>query len=233
MTSFMMLFLFMLLVITFLLSKFSRITQKFWSPRKIIIGITGYLLLGLCAFLYVSFFAESPIQVLSGTDLKTIEKNSHTIQAYDQEYNASYLTEDHLRKTWEFDFQGTELPVISDNNTPGFHFNVRYRYNDDMPAGKALVSYYQFQDIVDGIDISAEIPLPHLYMEQNELVIQALPEHRVQYYRAKASFMLLDFHRYHEQGGYTLFAPSSNVIVIDISPHTTLEDRQGLIQYLQ
>ncbi len=233
MISFMMLFLFMLLIIIFLLSKFSRITQKFWSPRKIIMGITGYLILGLCAFLYLSFFAESPIQVLSGTDLKSSEKNGHTIQTYDQENHAYYLTKDHLQKTWEFNFHGTELPVISNNNTTSFHFNIRYRYNDDIPAGKVLVSYYQFPAIIDGIDISAEMSLPHLYMEQNELVIQALPEHRVQYYRAKASLMLLDFNRDHEQGGYTLFASSSNVVVIDISPHTTLEDRQGLIQYLQ
>jgi len=72
-----------------LLSKLSK-KIKIWTPKRIMIGITGYLVLGLTAFLYISFFAESKIQVLSPFEMKQLEKKLEQIQKYDLE-NDSYI----------------------------------------------------------------------------------------------------------------------------------------------
>ncbi|MEK5233197.1 hypothetical protein MHB42_15855 [Lysinibacillus sp. FSL K6-0232] len=208
--------------------KLGKLTEGFWSPRKIFIGIISYLALGLCAFLYISLFLDSPTHVLSASELTAIEKDIHMIETYDQEYNGSFLTEQYQRDRWEFDFQGTSLPVTLQDS---YTFNIRYRYDEHIPVGKAIVTYYQFPYIINGINIAGEIPTPHVYIEQNELIIQPLPIQHIQYKRAEAVLTFLAFNR--EPHDHSPSTQSSKFMVITISPDVELEDRQGFIQYLQ
>ncbi|MGE8000127.1 hypothetical protein ACQKOF_15865 [Lysinibacillus sp. NPDC093190] len=216
----------------FLLSKLGKKTKKFWTPKRIMIGITSYIALGLTAFLYISFFSESNISLLSPSEMKQIEKKMDQIRKYDQEYDSSYLTEDYKKKTWEINFNGDTLPVvINDNNN--LSLNIRQRYNDNIEVGKALVTYYQFPFIINGIDLSDEVPLPNVFVAQNQLFIESLSKQQVNYYRIKATLGILDFNREVERERFNLDYSYSNVLVIDIPRSTDLEDSQGLVQYIE
>ncbi|KOS64060.1 hypothetical protein [Lysinibacillus sp. FJAT-14222] len=215
-----------------ILNKLGEKTKNIWTSKRIMIGITSYIVLGLTAFLYISFFSESNIPVLSSSEIKEIEKKLDQNQKYDQEYDSSYLTEDYKKKTWEINFDGDTLPVvINDNNN--LSLNIRQRYNDNIEAGKALVTYYQFPFIINGIDLSDKVPLPNVYMAQNQLFIESLSKQQVNYYRIKATLGILDMNREIEPESYTMNYSYSNVIVIDIPRSTDLEDSQGLIQYIE
>lgn len=226
----------LLTLVFFVVRKVSNKTKNFWTLKRLSVGITVYIGVGLFALLYLCFFANSSIQVLSKSELKRIEKNIESIQKYDQEYNASFLTDNYKKKTWEVDFLGGTLPVTINNGNEDSSLNIRHLYNDNIPAGKAIVSYYQFPAIIEGIDISDKIPLPNVYMSQNKLWIEALSRHEVNYHRIKASIGILDFNReedFDDDYPSTIFYLSSNFIVIETPNGTDIEDSQGVIQYLR
>ncbi|MFF2177940.1 hypothetical protein ACFVT8_15990 [Lysinibacillus sp. NPDC058147] len=218
-------------VIFLLLNKLGKKTKKIWTSKRIMIGITSYIALGLTAFLYISFFSESTIPVLSPSEIKQVEKKFDQIKKYDQEYNSAYLIEDYKKKTWEINVEGNKLPVvINDDNYSSL--KIRQRYNDTIESGKALVTYYQFPFILEGIDLSDEVPLPNVYVEQNQLFIGSLPK-QVNYFRINATLGILDMNREIEREQYETDYSYSNVIVIDIPRSTVLEDSQGLVQYIE
>lgn len=221
-----------LVVVFLILNKLGERTKNIWTPKRTMIGITSYIVLGFSAFLYSSFFSESTIPVLSPSEIKQAEKKFERIQKYDQEYNSSYLKEGNKKKTWKINFEGNTLPVvINDDNYSSL--KVRQRYNDTIEPGKALVTYYQFPDIVEGIDLSDEVPLPNVYVAQNKLFIEFLSEQEVHYYRIKATLDILDFNREIEHKPYGRYDSYSSVLVIDIPRSTELEDSQGLVQYIE
>ena len=134
----------------------------------------------------------------------------------------------------ETDFLGGALPVIINNADS--NLNIRHLNNDNIPAGKVLVTYYQFPAIIDGIDISDKISLPNVYMSQNQLWIEALSRNEVNFHRIKASLGILDFNRkvdLDDDYPSTIFYLSSNFIVIETPRGTDIEDSQGVIQYLR
>ena len=184
-TTFFLFFIPLLLVAAvLLLSKLGKKTKKFWTPKRIMICITCYIGLGLTAFIYISFFSESNIPVLSPSEMKQIEKKLDQIRTYDQEYDSSYLTKEYKKKTWEINFEGDTLPVVIDDDT-NLSLMIRQRYNDNIEAGKALVTYYQFPFIINDIDLSDEVPLPNVYVAQNQLFIESHSKQQVNYYRIK------------------------------------------------
>ncbi|MGE7111093.1 hypothetical protein [Lysinibacillus sp. NPDC047702] len=223
----------LVIMVLFVLRKVNNKTKNFWTLKRLSIGITAYIALGLFALLYLSFFADSSIQVLSKSELKKIEKNIESIQKYDQQYNSSFLTDNYKKKTWEIDFLGDNLPVAINSDS---NLNIRHLNNDNIPAGKVLITYYQFPAIIDGIDISDKIPLPNVYMSQNQLWIEALSRHEVNYHRIKAALGILDFNRkvdLDDDSSSTIFYLSSNFIVIETPRGTDIEDSQGVIQFLR
>ncbi|MGE8036056.1 hypothetical protein B1B04_23560 [Lysinibacillus sp. KCTC 33748] len=214
-----------------ILSKLGKKTKRIWTPKRIMIGITSYIILGLTAFIYISFFSDSKIPVLSSSDIKQVEKKFDQIPKYDQEFNSSYLTSDYKKKTWEINFDGDTLPVVINNDDNNLSLNIRQRYNDNIESGKALITYYQFPFIVNGVDLSDEVPLPDVYVAQNQLFIESFSKQQVNYNRLKATIGFLDFNRGAER--YEMDNSYSNFIVIDIPRGTEIEDSQGLIYYLE
>jgi len=164
--------------------------------------------------------------------MKQIEKKLDQIRTYDQEYDSSYLTKEYKKKTWEINFEGDTLPVVIDDDT-NLSLMIRQRYNDNIEAGKALVTYYQFPFIINDIDLSDEVPLPNVYVAQNQLFIESHSKQQVNYYRIKATLGILDFNRGVERERVYMDYPYSNVLVIDIPRRTNLEDSQGLVQYIE
>ncbi|GEM_PF-1413571 len=222
----------LVIAIYILLSRLGKKAKNIWTPKRIVIGITSYIVLGLTAFIYFSFFSESKIPILSPTEIKRVEKKLDQIHKYDQEYNSSYLAEDYKKKTWEIDFEGNTLPVIiNDDNYSSL--NIRQRYNDTIESGKALVTYYQFPYILEGIDLSDKVPFPTVYVAQNQLFIESLSRQQVNYFRINASLGILDMNRWIEREPHTMDYSYSNVIVIDIPRSTVLKDSQGLVQYIE
>ncbi|MFJ7731960.1 hypothetical protein ACIQXF_08705 [Lysinibacillus sp. NPDC097231] len=215
-----------------LLNKLGKKTKNIWTSKRIMIGITSYIALGLTAFLYISFFSESSIPVLSPSEIKQIEKKFDQIKKYDQEYNSSYLTEDYKKKTWEINVEGNTLPVVI-NDVNYSSLEIRQRYNDTIESGKALVTYYQFPFIIEGIDVSDEVPLPNVYVAQNHLFIECFSRQQVNYFRINATLSILDMNRGIEREPSAMNHSYSNVIVIDIPRSTVLEDSQGLVQYIE
>lgn len=216
-----------------ILSKLGNKTKRIWTPKRIMIGITGYIVLGLTAFIYISFFSESNILALSPSEMKHLEKKLGQIQKYDQENDSSYLTKEYKKKTWELKYEGDTLPVVVNGDYSSSSINIRMRYNDNIESGKALVTFYQFPVIINGIDLSDEVPLPNVYLAQNQLYIESLPKQHVNYYLIKATLGILDFNRKIEQEPYALDYSYSNVLIIDIPRSTVLEDSQGLAQYIR
>lgn len=149
--------------------------------------IAGYITLGFLAFLYFAFFYESKLTVLANSEIKQLESELKSLQRYDQEYNSSYLTKDYIKNTWEFKFEGDSLPVSIQERGNGLNFDIRLRYNDDIEKGKAVISYYQFPVIIDGLNMADQIPLPIVYMTQEQLFIEPPLENKVSYNRIKAS----------------------------------------------
>jgi len=218
----------LVIAIYILVSKLGKKAKNIWTPKRIIIGITSYIVLGLIAFIYISFFSESKIQILSPSEIKQVEKKSDQIQKYDQENDSSYLTEEYKRKTWELRYEGDTLPVVINEGDSGSRVNIRVRYNDNMESGNALVTYYQLPVIIEGIDLSNEVPLPNIYVAQNQLFIESLARQQVNYFRIKATLGILDMNRELERESYVMSYSNPNVIVIDIPRSTVLEDSQGL-----
>jgi len=221
----------LVIAIFLILSKLDKKAKNIWTPKRIMICISCYIVLGLTAFIYINFFSESKIPVLSPSEIKQVEKKFDQIQKYDQEYNSSYLTADYKKKSWEITFDGDTLPVVINNDDNNLSLNIRQRYNNNIESGKALVTYYQFPFIINGIDLSDEVPLPNVYVAQNQLFIESLSTQQVNYYRIKATLGTLDFIRERER--YEMDYSYSNVLVIDIPRSTDLKDSQGLVQYIE
>ncbi len=223
----------LILVIFVILRKLSKNTKKFWTPKRIIIVIAGYITLGFLAFLYFAFFYESKLTVLADSERKQLESELKSLQRYDQEYNSSYLTKAYIKNTWEFKFEGDTLPVSIQEGGNGLSFDIRLRYNDDIEKGKAVISYYQFPVIIDGLNMADQIPLPIVYMTQEQLFIEPPLENKVSYNRIKASLGIVDFNREVAlEPSISLFHYSS-VLLIDVARNTELEDLQGRVTYIR
>ncbi|MFJ5564087.1 hypothetical protein [Lysinibacillus xylanilyticus] len=218
----------LVIAIFLLLSKLGKKAKNIWTPKRIIIGITSYIVLGLTAFIYICFFSESKIPVLSSSEIKQVEKKLDQIQKYDQEDDSSYLTEEYKKKTWELKYEGDTLSVVINEGDSGSSINIRVRYNDNIKSGKALVTYYQFPIIIEGIDLYDEVPLPNVYVAENQLFIESLSRQQVNYFRINATLGILDMNREIGREPYAMNYSYSNVIVIDIPRSTVLEDSQGL-----
>ena len=202
-----------------------------WTSKHLLVAITGYIALGLCAFLYLQFFYEPKVSTLSNEELTALEEVTIQLEKYYDENDASFLTEDYKKESWQFEFEGDVLPIDVNEGNNGFNSDLRVRYNDDIEPGHVILSYYQFPVVIEGIDMTDEVPPPHVYMNDQQLMINQPREHSINYNRVQASFNILDFNRELEKEKTTeiIGSPYSNVLLIEIAPSTNVEDLQSVL----
>lgn len=204
-----------------------------WTPKHVFVVVTGYIALGLFAFLYLQFFYEPKVTILSNEKLKALEQVTAHSQKYYDENDASFLTEDYKKESWQFDFEGDALPIEVNEGNIGYNSDIRVRYNNDIKQGRVVLSYYQFPVVIEGIDMTDEVPPPHVYMNDQQLIINQARKHSVNYNRVQASLSILDFNRGNEETSEIISSRYSNVLLIEVARSTNVEDLQGLIYIIK
>lgn len=227
-------FLFMVSLVLVLLKIIKRIGRTIkirWTPKHVYLVVVGYIALGFVAFLYLQFFYESKGTILSKDEITALEEETTNVKKYYDENDASFLTDDYKKESWQFEFEGDVLPIDVNEGNNGFNSDLRVRYNDDIEPGHVILSYYQFPVVIEGIDLTNEVPPPYVYMNDQQLMINQPREHSVNYNRVQASFNILDFNRGLEKEETTeiISSPYSNVLLIEVAPSTNVEDIQSVI----
>lgn len=220
------------LVILKIIKVLSNNLKKRWTSKHIFVVVTGYIALGLLAFLYLNFFYKPEFTALSSEEIQKLEHEVESLQKYYKEDDSSFLTENYKRESWQFEFEGDELPVVVKEGNNGFISDVRIHYTDDIEQGNVVLSYYQFPVIVEGLDMTDETPLPHAYMSNQQLVIEPGLEHSINYNRINATLSILDFNRSDRYESETIHYPYSNVFLIEVARSTNVKDILGLINFI-
>ena len=237
MTSFWMIilpFLFMVSLVLVLLKIMKRIGRTIkirWTPKHVYLVVVSYIALGLVAFLYLQFFYESKVAILSKEELTALEEETTHVTKYYDENDVSFLTDDYKKEGWQFEFEGDVLPIEVNEGNNGFNSDLRVRYNDDVKPGYVILSYYQCPVVIEGIDVTGEIPLPDVYMNGQQLMINQPRERAVNYNFVQATFKILDFNRDMENMETTeiISSPYSRVLLIEVAPSTKIENLQSVI----
>lgn len=205
-----------------------------WTPKHIVVVVTGYIALGLLAFVYLSFFYDPELTALSNEDIHKLEQVTTDLQKYDIEGDSIYLTDAYKKETWQYEFEGDALPVAINKGDNGHLLNsdVRLRYNDDIEQGQVVISYYQFPVIIEGIDLADEMPLPNISVSEQQLTIAPAPSHSIHYNLVNASLSILDFNRENFDESGTVSYQYSSVLLIEVARSTNVEDLQGLINII-
>ncbi|MFJ7738201.1 hypothetical protein ACIQ2D_17945 [Lysinibacillus sp. NPDC097287] len=194
-----------------------------WTPKHIVVVVIGYVTLGLVAFLYLNFFYESEITTLSSDEIQKLE------QLQEEDFSFLTLTDTYKKKSWQFEFEGDILPVMVNEDRNGLNPRISVRYNDDIKKGSVHISYYQTPVIIEGIDLTDKMPLPNLYMSEEQLIIEAVSRNSISYNSLNPSLSILDFNReIHDESG-TVRYTSENVLLIETARSTNLE---GLLNIL-
>lgn len=221
----------LVLVLLKIMKRIGRTIKIRWTPKHVYLVVGGYVTLGLVAFLYLQFFYESEVTIVSIEELSAIEAETTHVKQYYDENDASFLTEDYKKESWQFDFEGDVLPIDVNKGNNGFNSDLRVRYSDDIEPGRVLLSYYQFPLIIEGIDVADEVPPPHVYMNDKQLMINQPMEHTVKYNTVQAKFKILDFNQELGNSGATeiISSPYSSVLLIEVAPSTKVEDLQRVL----
>ena len=227
-------FVFMVSLILILLKIMKRIGRTIkirWTPKHVYLVVGGYVALGLVAFLYLQFFYASKVTILSKEELSAIEAETTHVKQYYDENDASFLTEDYKKESWQFDFEGDVLPIDVNEGNNGFNSDLRVRYSDDIEPGHVLLSYYQFPLIIEGINVTDEVPPPLVYKNEEQLMINQPREHTVNYNTVQAKLKILDFNQEMGNLGATeiISSPYSSVLLIEVAPSTKIEDLQSIL----
>ena len=238
MTAFWMMILPLLFIVLFvlvtikILKVLSNSMKIRWTPKYIFAVVTGYVTLGLLAFLYLSFFYESELTALSSEEIQKLEQLTEDLQRYYEEDDSSFLTETYKKKSWHYEFVEDVLPIAVNEGSNGLNSEIRIRYSDNIEKGNVHLSYYQFPVIVEGIDLTDEIPPPHVYMSEQQLIIEPAAAHSVNYNLLNPSLGIIDFNReiHDESGTVSYYQP--NVLLIEVARSTDIEDLQGLINII-
>ncbi|MFJ7954607.1 hypothetical protein ACIQZG_24215 [Lysinibacillus sp. NPDC096418] len=203
-----------------------------WTPKHIAVVVIGYITLGLVAFLYLNFFYESEITTLSSDELQKLERAKGDIQKYYDEDDSSFLTETYKKKNWHYVFEGDVLPVVINERDNGLNSDIRIRYSDDIKHGNVHLSYYQLPDIIEGIDLTDQMPLPNVYMFDKQLIIEAVSRNSVSYNRVNPSLGILDINReIHDEFRTVSYLPE-NILLIEVARSTNIEDLQGRLNII-
>ena len=199
-----------------------------WTPKYILVVVTGYITLGLLAFLYMNFFYEPEITTLSNEDIRKSEQITEKLQG---DYS-SFLTDTYKKKSWQYEFEGDVLSVDVNERDIGYNFDILLRYNDNIEKGKVILSYYQTPVIVEGLDLTDETSPPNTYMSGQQLMIGPASEHSVEFNRVDASLSILEFNRSGPDERTTMSYYQPNVLLIEVARSTNIEDLQSLINII-
>lgn len=200
-----------------------------WTAKHSFVVVTGYITLGFLAFLYLSFFYEPELTALSSEDMQKLQQETERLQKYYEEDDASFLTENYKKESWQFEFEGDVLPISVNEGNNGLNSDIRIRYHDDIEPGNVVLSYYQFPVIIEELDITDEISPPNVYMSNQQLIIEPASEHSINYNRVNASLSILDFNRIDHYISETIHYPYSNVLLIEVARSTNIEDLHDLL----
>ena len=230
-------FLFMVmlgLIILKIMKVLGRTIKIRWTPKHVFVVITGYIALGLFAFLYLQFFYEAKANVLSSEEIQELEQVTKHLQNYYEENDASFLTENYKKESWQFEFEGDVLPIMVNEWGNGFNSDIRIRFNDQIKQGHVVLSHYQFPVVIEGIDMTDEVPPLNIYMYDQQLIIEQAPEHSIKYKRVNATLSMLDFNRdfKNEKTTEIIGSPYSNLLLIEVAPSTNVEDLQDVIHLI-
>lgn len=222
----------LILVILKVLKTLSNTMKIRWTPKHIFVAVTGYIVLGLLAFLYLSFFSDTTLTALSSEEMQKLEQVTADLQRYDEENNSSFLTEAYKKKSWQFEFEGDVIPVAVNEGSNWLNSDIRIRYNDDIEQGNVVLSYYQFPVIIEGLDLADEVPPPNVYMSGQQLIIESVLRNSVSYNRVNASIGILDFNRTDYAETEIVGYQYSSVLLIEVARSTALDDLQGSINII-
>ena len=203
-----------------------------WTNKHIFIVVTSYIALGLVAFLYLQFFYKTDLTTLSSEEMKNLEQVTAHIQKYYEENDSSFLTENYKKESWQFDFEGDVLPIEVIEGQSGLNSDIRLRYNDDIKQGRVVLSYYQFPVVLEGLDLTDDIPPSTVYMYDQQLIIEPASEHSINYNLVNASLSILDLNREEYEPTEITSSPYSNVLLIEVARSTNVKDLQGRIHMI-
>ena len=220
------------LVILKILKVLSNNMKIRWTPKHLFVVVTGYIALGLLAFLYLSFFSETTLTALSSEEIQKLQQVTKDLQRYDEENDSSFLTETYKKKSWQFEFEGDVIPVAVNEGSNWLNSDIRLRYNDDIEQGNVVLSYYQFPVIIEGLDLADEVPPPNVYMSGQQLIIESVLGNSVNYNRGNASISILDFNRTDYAETEIVGYQFSSVLLIEVARSTDLEDLHGRINII-
>lgn len=227
--------LFILLFVLFILKVLKILNNSIkirWTPKHIFVVVTGYIAIGLLAFLYLSFFYESELTALSSEEIQNLEQVTKDLQSYYKEDDSSFLTKTYKKKSWHYEFEGDVLSIVVNEGSNGLNSDIRIRYNDDIAKGNVILSYYQFPFIIEDLDLTDEISPPNVYMSDQQLILEPTLAHSVSYNRVNASLGILDFNRTDHKESGTVNYPYSNVLLIEVARSTNVEDLQGRLNII-
>ena len=174
-------------------SKGRKFKKNFWTSKRISIVISGYIGLGVIAFLYLSFTDSDKYQVLSKAEVVKLEKDER------QFYNIKYVqqvekfTEEYLVDEWSMKLTTDVVTFERESEDTYGRVYVLIDYRNDEASNEIYAKTYQIPYVFNGINLTNELTKNQFEFTDDKLIVKKLLEQNLTFNSLIPKVEMLDW----------------------------------------
>ncbi|MFL0505934.1 hypothetical protein ACH0B5_09310 [Ureibacillus sp. 179-F W5.1 NHS] len=213
-------------IIFVVVSKGVKFTKNFWTVKKIFIGISCYIVLGLLALLYLSISDNEQKRLLSKTETERLVQEENKFWEIIAQNSAKELKEEFLIDEKTYELPTSEL-ILETSSGQYNGVEVLVKYRDDPNSNKIYAKTYQIPSVYESIDVTNMMDEQKMELLNNKLVIYDRAERQFSFYKFNPSIQLVE--QYFSKGLIGDFNDSSiiglTILYLNVPNHVTIIDK--------
>lgn len=225
--------LFIFFIVIFLVVSIGiKFTKNFWTVKKIYIGISCYIVLGLLALLYLSISDYEQKESLSKNETKRLVQEENKFWEMIAQNQVNELNEEFLIDEKTYELSTSEL-ILESSSGQYNGVEVIVKYRDDSSSNQIYAKTYQIPYVFRNIDLTNRIGEQKMELLNNKLIIHDRAEQQISFYRYTPSIQLVE--KYFGKDLMGEFNDDSiiglTILYLNVPNHVNIIDEGDLIIY--
>lgn len=221
------------ILIIFIFAFFVKDGGRFITQQKLKWLLGGYVMILLASLLVLQVLPEERFSQVDEVNNETLRKAQEASQGFFEMVMAGkpeQVDGIEILRQWDFEFQGKQLSIGTDDYAAVMVFVERKKEND----GKIEATHYVTKTILDKVDVTAGIKSPTLSLKGNRLMKTEPEEYKIEIARFKREFLTEQFLKDSEQQEtpakhYLNHAFGANILYVRIPRDVEVLSKAGVI----
>lgn len=155
-----------------------KLKKNFWTVKRISIIITGYIGLGLIAYMYLalSLTGNNEYKTLSSEEIERIMIDENQFSSSLSQKQGDQFDERYLVDEWSMKLSSDEVTLLRESEDTYGRIYVLIDWRDDAGSNEIYVKTYQIPHVNRGIDLTKEVTNNQFKFADDTLIVKKPPE---------------------------------------------------------